>query len=522
MRNLYYSNYIEKLTDGKKAALYHKLNGSFIVFPNLNAIKIIDNIVFNNEYPSKASLEILEKLLDEGFLLKNYMTEEEERDTYRDYYIIANKTIFGIWTNEALELSVPSAKGIRRIKLNKSFGQLWVKLNKHCLQLKDAENDFFVFTGLSNYKSPLFKLVRKENLNLKSIFSNLYLEEFHEIELPKTKSNPKALYLKLTDACNMNCKMCGQANNKKLGLLKNYNFLDFNIVKEFIEPVIKDLEFVNLWGGEPLLHPKIIDFIEYFIKNKKYVSIATNGTFLRKYAELLVSMGVDEIVVSLDGPKEIHNMIRGNSSAFDDLRLGISEIVKLKECMQIKPKLFLNCTVTEENIDYLQELLVYAKEWKVNKLIYQLPMFITEKQGNEYSNLCEKLWGITPVSWRGFVSDYNLDLDKLYSFYNYTTNNYGDFVSFYNISFNNKEKLKEYFNNPDDCLGKSKCLILDSTIVIEANGDLVTCPDFPDISYKNIKETDFQKYWNSTIRKEFIEGFNNKCYQICSRCCQFV
>jgi hypothetical protein len=53
MRKLYYSNYIKLLTDGKKAAFYHSLNGNFIIFSDLNAHKLIDDIVMKPEYASK-------------------------------------------------------------------------------------------------------------------------------------------------------------------------------------------------------------------------------------------------------------------------------------------------------------------------------------------------------------------------------------------------------------------------------------------------------------------------------------
>jgi|SRR5690554_544054 len=523
MRKFYYSNYIEHLTDGKKAAFYHKLNGNFIIFSSLNAFKSIDDIVKNPEYSSNDYKEILEKLLEQGFLLKSFMTKVDEEKIYEDYYIVSNKTIFATWIGEELELSIPSAKKVQRIKLNKCYGELWLKLSENRMTVKEIKDDFLNLNNLSSYSNSLFKLVSKQKITENNIFSNLYLSNFYKVDVLKNEPYPSSIYLKLTDACNLNCKMCGQANNKKLGLVKNQNFLDFNMFKKFIKSIIKEVEFVNLWGGEPLLHPKIMEFVNYFSENKKYISIATNGTLLRKHAKALVENGVDEIVVSLDGPKDIHNNIRGTSKSFEYAKLGIEEIVKLKNHMQIKPKIFLNCTITEENIDYLQELLILCKDWKVNKLIYQLPIFITEKQGKEYSSICSNLWGITPTSWRGFSKTYDLDLDKLYDFYDHVKNDYGDFIDFYNIDFDTKDKLKEYFNNPDERLGKSKCIILNSALVIESNGDLVTCPDFPDIRYKNIEDANCQDFFNSKIRKEFIQGFNdNNGYPICKRCCQFV
>lgn len=523
MRKFYYSNYIETLTNGKRVAFYHNLNGNFVIFSRLNVIKLIDDIMSKDEENLKQYEGILERLLDEGFLLRSFMTKEEEKKAYENYYIVPNNTIFSTWIEENLELSIPSEKKINRIKLNKKDGELWLRLSENRIKFKDVEKGFLYLNNLSNYNNSMFKLISKQKLNSKYTFSNLYLSDFYKVDILKNEPHPRSLYLKLTNVCNLNCKMCGQANNKKLGLIKNDDFLNFNKVKQFIEPIMKDLEFINLWGGEPLLHPEFIKFIKYFTENKKYISIATNGTVLRKYAKNLVKLGVDEIVISLDGPKEIHNSIRGNKRAFEDAKVGIEQIIELKNHMQIKPKIILNCTITEENIDYLQELLDICKNWKINKLIYQLPMFITEDQGKKYNSICNKLWKINSTSWKGFLKNYTLDLHKLYKFYYNAKSNYGDFVNFYNISFDSEDKLKRYFNNPDDCLGKSKCIVLNSAIVIESNGDLVTCPDFPDIKCKNIQNTDYDQFWNNEVRREFIKGFNdNKGYPICKRCCQFI
>lgn len=535
MKTLYYSNYIERLTDGKKAAFYHTLNGNFIIFSDLNAFNRIDEIVMQHKKKLEDYEYILEKLIKQGFLLKRDITKEEEWKIYEEYYITFNKTIFCSWIHDELELAIPSSKKIHKIKLNKAEGEIWLKLNKNNIKFKELEKECSRLIHLSNYKNSLFKLSSevKINKNTNDMFSNLYLHNFNTMDILKedseiqqinsNKNYPNSIYLKLTDSCNLNCKMCGQANSKRLGLIKNENTLDFYKIEKFLEPIMSELEYINLWGGEPLLHPMFEEFIKYFIKNKKYISIATNGILLKKYAKTIVELGVDEIVVSLDGPSKIHNNIRGTSNAFQATKSGIEEIIKLKKHIQIKPKIVLNCTISEENIDYLEEFLLLCREWNINKLIYQLPMFITEEQGKNHTAICEQLFGIRPISWMGFSKTYNLDIDKLYDFYTNVKNNYKSFADFYNISFRSKNELTEYFNKPNSCLGKSKCIILNSALVIESNGDLATCPDFPDIKYKNINSTDYHEFWQSKIRKEFIYHFNkNNGYPICKRCCQFI
>jgi radical SAM protein with 4Fe4S-binding SPASM domain len=98
--------------------------------------------------------------------------------------------------------------------------------------------------------------------------------------------------------------------------------------KEIIEKAINILPYSEetIWefiGGEPLLEPELIEFAINLLekKNKKYIaSITTNGTLFKDkdIRNLLENKPCKKSVgLSLDGPKYVHNMNRGNS--FDDV-----------------------------------------------------------------------------------------------------------------------------------------------------------------------------------------------------------
>lgn len=332
----------------------------------------------------------------------------------------------------------------------------------------------------------------------------------------------ESIYLKLTDSCNLHCSMCGQAINRKTGLVKEKNFLDFSAIKEFFNPIIEKINYVNLWGGEPCMHPQFLEYVKYFKDNGKYVSIATNGTFLEKYGEAMVKYGVDEIVVSVDGPRSIHNKIRGGHNAFERSEEGIKKVMEFKKHKQIKPKIYINCTVVEDNVKYLQDVLEWSRIINVNKLMFQLPMFFSEAQVQEYEDICIRSWGICAKSPRGFLGNYNIDTEKLFNFYTKVMREHRDIADFYNFRFNNEREMEKYFSEPENNLGRARCVVLDSTLVVEANGDLVMCPDFPDVIYGNIYDKN-QECISSEIRENFIAGFKKYSgYPICSRCCQLI
>ncbi len=95
------------------------------------------------------------------------------------------------------------------------------------------------------------------------------------------KRKPVLHYLEthVVDHCNLNCKACSHFSP-----LANENFVDIEKYKKNIIELSGKLRFKNirLLGGEPLLHPDIVKFIQT-TKNafpKAHLSIVTNGSLL--------------------------------------------------------------------------------------------------------------------------------------------------------------------------------------------------------------------------------------------------
>jgi len=90
----------------------------------------------------------------------------------------------------------------------------------------------------------------------------------------------------LTDHCNLNCKGCGHFSP-----IAKENYLDPVIFekdcKRLFEITNGKVERIELMGGEPLLHPQLIDIIcitrKYF---EGKITIVTNGVLLLKQTDI--------------------------------------------------------------------------------------------------------------------------------------------------------------------------------------------------------------------------------------------
>lgn len=100
----------------------------------------------------------------------------------------------------------------------------------------------------------------------------------------------KKAYVEITNVCNKNCSFCHGTRREKRFMTE----AEFDRVLDELHGVTEYLYFHLL--GEPLCHPRVMDFIEKAAKKGFKVTITTNGTLLTP--ELLDS-GVYKVQISL-------------------------------------------------------------------------------------------------------------------------------------------------------------------------------------------------------------------------------
>jgi MoaA/NifB/PqqE/SkfB family radical SAM enzyme len=136
---------------------------------------------------------------------------------------------------------------------------------------------------------------------------------------------------------------------------------------------------VVLSGGEPLLNrdlPAILDFLSAL---NIRVTLLTTGLLLQKRAELLVD-GVDDIIVSLDGPAPIHDSIRRVPRAFQTITRGIEAIRSLRPTMPIACR----TTVQKQNHSHLRATVDAAHSLELDSISF-LPVDLTSIAFNRES-----------------------------------------------------------------------------------------------------------------------------------------
>lgn len=127
------------------------------------------------------------------------------------------------------------------------------------------------------------------------------------------------LYCYLTEGCNLACRHCWLAPGFDPDGSK-YPVLAVEAFEQAVKEAIPlGLSTVKLTGGEPMLHPKFLDFLEIVRKNELGLNIETNGTLCTReiagrIADASNTIGVS---ISIDGANaQTHDAVRGVPGAF--------------------------------------------------------------------------------------------------------------------------------------------------------------------------------------------------------------
>lgn len=120
------------------------------------------------------------------------------------------------------------------------------------------------------------------------------------------ESLPRRLVLELTNACNLNCTMCGRNAATFQPTVFQMDWL------RYFEPYLDTVEEVTLMGwGEPTVHPNFVEMLELIHRHAARIYFCTNGMRLDSLANAIFENHVDVFAVSMDGASaETNDRIR--------------------------------------------------------------------------------------------------------------------------------------------------------------------------------------------------------------------
>jgi Fe-coproporphyrin III synthase len=159
------------------------------------------------------------------------------------------------------------------------------------------------------------------------------------------------LILNVHSHCNCRCIMC---DIWKRETREQIRVADLDVHRASLRRL--GVRQVVLTGGEPLLHSDLASLCNFFRQENIRLTLLTTGLLLFKRAHD-VSTLFDEVIVSMDGPREIHDAIRRVPGAFDLIAKGVAAIHRQRPDKRIACR----TTIQKANHRHLRATVTAAK-----------------------------------------------------------------------------------------------------------------------------------------------------------------
>jgi MoaA/NifB/PqqE/SkfB family radical SAM enzyme len=201
--------------------------------------------------------------------------------------------------------------------------------------------------------------------------------------LPGPLPWPSTIYVGVNNRCNYFCEFCdiGKANLERRRIHSDFVYnlwtsemAPFETWKAFIDDVSTFKPVIAVTTAEPLLYPQLLDLIDHVHSRGMEIWVTTNGSLLPDKAPKLLEHGLDRLQVSIDGPPDVHNKIRGVKGAFQHAMDGIDFIMKNRSGKS--PYVSVNCTICDLNYDRLVGTLEHVR---CDELVFTHLNFVTDK-----------------------------------------------------------------------------------------------------------------------------------------------
>ena len=190
------------------------------------------------------------------------------------------------------------------------------------------------------------------------------------IDFKKRQTVVKALCLHIAHDCNLACRYCFAGEGEYKG---DRSLMSLEVGKKALDFLVansgnrRNLE-VDFFGGEPLMNLDVVkELVAYGRELEKThdkhfrFTLTTNGVLLRDYVIEFANKEMDNIVLSIDGRKEVHDHMRPFKNGKGSYDFILDKFKKVAESRN-QQKYYVRGTFTHYNLDFVKDVLSLADE----------------------------------------------------------------------------------------------------------------------------------------------------------------
>lgn len=227
----------------------------------------------------------------------------------------------------------------------------------------------------------VIKLIQEAEKNKLLFYADVYNETPITVLEETNCYYPETVLFVLTNKCNLRCNYCYGDYNPS-----NQDFMDFNKI-EWLMPLLKSkgVNYIELTGGEPLVHPHFNKILKISLENFSLVSILSNGVLFDDELINIVTQYKDQIAlqISIDGcTEEVNSQVRGVKNTWNKSLEAIKKLIDNNIYLRV------GYVITKENKHELKDTLELMKNIGVKHFAFSLVNGLGRGINLKYSDNC--------------------------------------------------------------------------------------------------------------------------------------
>ena len=280
---------------------------------------------------------------------------------------------------------------------------------------------------------------------------------------------------------------------------------------------------ISLTGGEIFMRKDIMSVLDLF-RSKGYSCgyLTTNGTIISdERAEALADLAakgfLKHISVSVDGPKDLHDIARGLKGTFERTTAGLRRLQDAARRKGAPLRVSINTTVAHESLEALDRMVEVAEELGVDAIGLNHLMFSTPE---EVAETVKIIGAADPSVIATFVTpDPGLDVDRVRT----QVLALAEKCREKNVLFDFRPKvhtaLMDSYYTPGTKLN-GRCLYPFLHARVSFSGKVYFCP-FIRVEVGDLADSSLEEIWNGEtyveMRRRLLE---HGIFPVCRRCCK--
>ncbi len=317
---------------------------------------------------------------------------------------------------------------------------------------------------------------------------------------------PFVININVTTRCNLKCPYCFNADN----IVPQSSELSLDRFRTLAEGWARYRPGIFISGGEPFAREDLVDVVAAFKEHGLPVGIVTNGTLItREKAERLADIGLDALMLSIHGGREVHDRAVRVPGSYDKTMAALRLWGKLSP----KPGPMVNYVITPESVPDLPGFVAEARD--INPLTLRLSHlnFLTEAEIAAQAKYWNNRFPNVPIDVLSY--QYEPDGGAFAPLIEFMASDEGRQV--FTKPVLDKDEVRRWYS-PSAKLGR-RCVFIWRSTFINSQGDVYPC-QFLYVRMGNVNEEPLGDIWNNSLYRQFREALRGGLMPGCARCCK--